>query len=115
MQRYLQSIKEYNPEIIHIKGVENVVADALSRPPQAAAMYVCGSGCYETDPDYEEIFDSQDEDSRGELVEVEEEIINQGKIVRNSVALLKKQEQDLIETARKMKKEAKFNDLDKVA
>ena len=115
MQRYLQRIKEYNPEIIHIKGVENVVADALSRPPQAAAMYVCGSGCYETDPDYEEILDSEEEDSEDELAEVEEEIIDQGKIDRNSVALLQRQEQDLIETARQMKKEVKFNDLDNVA
>ena len=115
VQRYLQRIKEYNPEIIHIKGVENVVADALSRPPQAAAMYVCGSGCYETDPDYEEILDSEEEDSEDELAEVEEEIIDQGKIDRNSVALLQRQEQDLIETARQMKKEVKFNDLDNVA
>ena len=108
VQRYLQRIKEYNPQIIHIKGVENVVADALSRPPQTATMYVRGPGSHETDPDYEEILDSENKDSEGELVGVKEQTINQGKIDRNSVVLLQKQEQDLIETARRMK-EVKFN------
>ena len=106
MQHYLQRIKEYNPKIVHVKGVENVVADALSRPPQAATMYVRGPGSHETDPDYEEILDSENKDSEGELVGVKEQTINQGKIDRNSVVLLQKQ--DLIETARQMK-EVKLN------
>ena len=58
VQRYLQRIKEYNPEIRHIKGVENVVADALSRPPLATTMYM---GRYEADPDYEEMMCSDSE------------------------------------------------------
>ena len=40
VQRYFQRIKEYNPEIIHIKGTENTVADALSRPLQVTTMYL---------------------------------------------------------------------------
>lgn len=76
MQRYLKRIKECNPEINHTKGVENVVVDALSRPPLAATMYVRGPGRYEMDLDYEEILDSEDEILGGEMVEVEEEIID---------------------------------------
>ena len=50
VQRNLQRIKEYNPEISHIKGTDNTVADALSRPPQVTTMYL---GRYETDPNYD--------------------------------------------------------------
>ena len=78
-------------------------------------MYVCGPCRYETDPDYEEILDSEEEGMEGELVEVQQEIIDQGKIDRNSVALLKRHKQDLIETVRQMKKEVKSNNMDTMA
>ena len=39
-------------------------------------MYVRGPGRYEMDLDYEEILDSEDEILGGEMVEVEEEIID---------------------------------------
>ena len=92
VQRHLQRIQEYNPTVIHVKGTDNVVADALSRPPQAATMYM---GRYETDPDYEEMWysDSEDEVSEDESMEIEEEIITPERIDRNSVALL--QQSDL--------------------
>ena len=75
-------------------------------------MCVRGLDRYKTDSDYEEMLDSEDEGSEGDLVEVDEEIINHGQIDGNAVALLQKQ--DLIETARQMKKEVKFNNLDNV-
>ena len=114
VQRYLQRVQEYNPEVIHVKGVDNVVADALSRPPQATSMYI---GRYETDPDYEEMLDSDSEDevSEDEFVEIEEEIIKPEKIDRNSVALLQQNEPDLIETARTLKKEVEFSKPENVA
>ena len=39
-QRYIASIKEYNPKVTHITGDNNKVADVLSRHPQVTAMYV---------------------------------------------------------------------------
>ena len=38
-QRWICAIKEFNPIIRHIDGQKNVVADSLSRPPQAKIMY----------------------------------------------------------------------------
>ena len=114
VQRYLQRIKEYNPEVRHIKGVENVVADALSRPPLATTMYM---GRYETDPDYEEMMcsESEDEGSEEEAVEIEEEIIQPGRVDKSSIALLQQSEPDLIETARTLKKEVEFSKPENVA
>ena len=108
VQRHLQRIQEYNPTVIHVKGTDNVVEDALSRPPQAATMYM---GRYETDPDYEEMWypDSEDEVSEEESMEIEEEIITPERIDRNSVALLQQSEPDLIETAQTLKKVVEFS------
>ena len=114
VQRYLQRVQEYNPTIIHVKGADNVVADALSRPPQATMMYM---GRYETDPDYEEMWysDSEDEVSENEPTEIEEEVITPERIDRNSVALLQQSEPDLIETAQTLKKAIEFSKPENVA
>ena len=114
VQRHLQRIQEYNPTVIHVKGTDNVVADALSRPPQAATMYM---GRYETDPDYEEMWysDSEDEVSEDESMEIEEEIITPERIDRNSVALLQQSEPDLIETAQTLKKVVEFSKPENIA
>ena len=37
-QRHLAYVAEYTADIQHVPGVENVVADALSRPPAVAAV-----------------------------------------------------------------------------
>ena len=114
VQRYLQKVKDYDPEIIHIKGIDNVVADALSRPPQMTTNFVSRCG---TDPDYVEEWesDSEEEEQEDELEEIEEEIIRAGQIDRSSVALLQQNEGDLVETARKLKKEVKYSEPDNVA
>ena len=39
-QRYISIIKEYNPKVVFIPGQKNVVADALSRPVEQAALQI---------------------------------------------------------------------------
>ena len=98
-QRYLQRIKEYDPEIIHIPGSENHVADTLSRPPQITSMYLRR---YESDSDYEEILDSEseaEEELQDELVDDDEEVIGQESLNRESIVTLQQNEPNLIETA----------------
>ena len=109
-QRYLQRIKEYDPEIIHIPGSENHVADALSRPPKATSMYLRR---YESDSDYEEILDSEseaEEELQYESVDDDEEVIYQESVNTESIATLQRNEPDLIEAAVNLKKKlSSFN------
>ena len=42
-QRHLADVAEYKAHIQHVPGVENVVADALSRPPAVAAVVLPAS------------------------------------------------------------------------
>ena len=107
-QRYLQNLKEYDPEIIHIPGSENHVADALSRPPQITSMYFRR---YESDSDYEEILDSKsevEEELQYEFVDDDEEVIGQESLNRESIATLQRNEPNLIETALSLKKRLSF-------
>ena len=109
-QRYLQRIKEYDPEIIHIPGSENHVADALSRPPQITSMHLRGRQ-YESDSDYEEILDSEsdvEEELRYESVDDSEVVIGQESVNRESIATLQENEPNLIETALSLKKKVEF-------
>ena len=107
-QRYLQRIKEYDPEILHIPGAENYVADALSRPPQATSMYIRQ---YESDPDYEDLVDSEsgtEEEFFSDSTDDDEEVISQETINKESIVLLQGNEPNLIETAQNLNKEVKF-------
>ena len=61
-QRYIMLIKEFDPEIAHIAGSNNTVADALNRPPQITAMHV---RAHQEDPDY--LCSSESESSDSEL------------------------------------------------
>ena len=109
-QRYLQRIKEYDPEIIHIPGSENHVADALSRPPQITSMHLRRRQ-YESDSDYEEILDSEsdvEEELQYESVDDSEEVIGQESVNRESIATLQGNEPNLIETALSLKKKVEF-------
>ena len=107
-QRYLQRIKEYEPEIVHIPGTENYVADALSRPPQATSMYLRH---YESDSEYEDLVDPEsgaEEEFFSETTDDNEEIISPEIINKESIALLQRNEPNLVEAARNLNKKIEF-------
>lgn len=114
VQRYLQKVKEYNLTVIHVKGTDNVIAEALGRQLRATTMYM---GRYKTHLDYDEMWYSNSEDniSEEESREIEEQKIKPEGIDRNSVALLQQSETDWIETAQTLKKVVDFCNPENVA
>ena len=74
-QRYISLIKEFDPEIAHIAGSNNTVADALSSPPQITAMHV---RAHQEDPDYLCSFESESSDRELEMdfFDNSEQVIN---------------------------------------
>ena len=96
--RYIMAIKEFNPRIEHIAGTDNIVADALSRPPQMTAMYVRR---VEQDPDYYEDSDTDSElsISENESTNGEDEIIGPDFLNEEDISLFQRKEPELIREA----------------
>ena len=122
-QRWICAINEFNPTVKHIDGRDNVVADSLSRPPQVKAMYV---RTYQEDPDYvytseSDVTDSESEDD-GDIEEpvissaavssegndIDIDTISSSSLNREAIAALQSKDPDLIEQARKLKKDVHF-------
>ena len=122
--RYIMLIKEFDPEIAHIAGSSNTVADALSRPPQITALHV---RAHQEDPDY--LCSSESESSDSELdidtFDNTEQVINPEiydmdmsssdvefvslkTLDREAIALFQSRDQGLIDQARLLKKDVHF-------
>ena len=100
--------KDYDPQIVHIPGSLNIVADALSRPPQATSMYLRR---HQSESDYEDLFDPEseiEEEPLSHLLDDHEKVIGAEKINKEPIATLQRNETNLIETARSFKKKVEF-------
>ena len=123
-QRYIMLIKEFDPEIAHIAGSNNIVADALSRPPQTSAMHV---RIHREDPDYTYSSEPESSDSEpdndnfddtepvinlevydSETSSSDIESISSRTLDREAIAVFQSMEPDLIEHARHLKKNVQF-------
>ena len=123
-QRYIMLIKEFDPEVAHIAGSNNTVADALSRPPQITAMHV---RAHQEDPDYlcssesdssDSELDIDDFDNSEQLITPEVydldisssdvESVSPKTLDREAIAIFQRREPGLIDQARLLKKEVQF-------
>ena len=123
-QRYIMLIKEFDPEIAHIAGSNNIVADALSRPPQITTMHV---RVHREDPDYICSSESEPSDSESDIDNFDDtepvinpevydsetsssgiEHISSRALNREAIAVFQSMEPDLIECARHLKKTVQF-------
>ena len=106
-QRYIAAIKEFNPFVKHIAGVDNRVADILSRPPHSTSMHIA---LQDNDPDYayNSNTDLNCSDTNDDLTENEEELITAESLNKLEIAQLQKNEPLLLKKAKELKKEIKY-------
>jgi len=117
-------IKEFDPEIEHIAGSNNTVADALSRPPQITAMHV---RAHQEDPDYScssesessdseldiDVFDNTEQLITPEVYDLDMssldvESVSPKTLDREAIAIFQRREPGLIDQARLLKKKVLF-------
>ena len=101
--------------MVLIPGSVNTVADALSRPPQATSMYLRR---HQSESDYEELFDPEseiEEEPLSQSADGHEEVIGAEKIKKESIATYQRNEPNLIEKARILKKKVEFHQPENLA
>ena len=104
-QRYIMLIKEFNPEIEHIAGVNNKVADTLSRPP--SSMHIRSRG---NDPDYSEPMDTDSLTSETDETSTDDEPDGPGPDLLNKreIAILQEKNPGLIDNALKLRNTVEY-------
>ena len=123
-QRYIMLIKEFDPEIAHIAGSNNTVADALNRPPQITAMhvrahqedpdYLCSSESKSSDSELDmDIFDNTEQVINQEIYDIDMsssdvEFVSPKTLDRKAIAVFQSRNPGLIDQASLLKKNVSF-------